>query len=70
MSIRNAGEIVGDAVHKAIQAERRRVRRVVKKLTRYDVNKDYHENQMYLGVFTDGAYVRLDDLLTALKGTP
>lgn len=40
--------------------------RAVKKLTRYDVNKDYHENQMYLGTFKDGAFVRLSDVLAAL----
>lgn len=41
------------------------VRLVNKQIRYYDANKD-HENQMYPGALTDGAYVRLDDLLAAL----
>lgn len=58
------------AMDRARKAERARVRRMVKALPRYDENKDYYENQQYLGLFKDGRFVKLDDLLTALKGRP
>ena len=41
--------------------------RLVKELPRYDENKDYHENQQYLGLFNDGRFIKLDDLLAALQ---
>lgn len=41
--------------------------RLVKTLPRYDENKDYHETQQYLGLFTDGRFIKLDDLLAALQ---
>lgn len=54
-----------DAV-KLLARQHRAMVQDMKKLTRYDVCKDYYENQQFLGVFNDGAYVRLDDALAAL----
>ena len=41
--------------------------RLVKTLPRYDEDKDYHENQQYLGLFKDGRFIKLDDILAALQ---
>lgn len=55
-----------EAVVKLLARQHRAMARNINKLTRYDVSKDYYENQQFLGIFTDGAYVRLDDVLAAL----
>jgi uncharacterized membrane protein YccC len=51
------------------EAQRKRLLRQVKNLTRYDEEKDYHENQRFIGEFLDGAYLRRTDVLTVLGET-
>ena len=60
------GNIRMPVVEQMLRREHKAVVREMTRLTRYDEGIDYRKNQKYIGVFEDGVYVRLDDVLDAL----